>query len=64
MSSVVGPQRVSWSAAILSGKHCELQVSVYAFWNYSVSLQPYDKYDAEKGGPEVSVSSNCSSKIP
>jgi len=62
-SSVVGPRRVSWSAAILSGKHYELQASVYAFWNYSVSLQPCDKYDAEKGGPEVTVSSNCPGKI-
>jgi len=63
-SSVVGPWWVSWSASILSGKHYELQASVYAFWNYSISLQPCNIYDAEKGGPEVTVSSNCSSKIP
>jgi hypothetical protein len=34
------------------------------FWDHSVSLQPCDKYDAEKGGLEATVSSICSGKVP
>jgi hypothetical protein len=60
----LGPEGYLGLLLFLSGKHNAIQASVSAFWDHSISLQPCDKYDAEKDGLEATVSSNCSGQVP